>query len=280
MPPGVAAAITERHAHAVSEAALLPKQASGADVVPLTLIAEIDGSMIPVVVTGNGADPADKRKQRNLMWKEAKLSLVRRPEEVLPAVAVTLGDAAEAGRTLKRLAEAVGLKRQTRVHGLGDGASWIVEQMEIQFGAQATYLIDLCHLTDYLAAAAPQCDTSPVAWVARQKDRFKAGELAPVLVELAPHIEPEITPNDEAPVRRCQRYIVNRPGQFNYPAAIAANLPIGSGEVESAHRYVIQKRLKLPGAWWTSDNAQAMLNLRSMRANQRWDDYWLNLRAA
>jgi len=38
------------------------------------------------------------------------------------------------------------------------------------------------------------------------------------------------------------------------------NLPIGSGEVESAHRYVIQERLKLPGAWWAHPNAQAMLD--------------------
>ena len=75
-------------------------------------------------------------------------------------------------------------------------------------------------------------------------------------------------------MRDAYRYIANRPGQFDYPAAIAAKLPIGSGEVESAHRYTIQKRLKLPGAWWTSSNAQAMLNLRCLRANHRWDDYW------
>ena len=53
----------------------------------------------------------------------------------------------------------------------------------------------------------------------------------------------------DAPVRDAYRYMANRPGQFNYAQAIADNLPIGSGEVESAHRYVIQKRLKLPGAW-------------------------------
>ncbi len=41
-----------------------------------------------------------------------------------------------------------------------------------------------------------------------------------------------------------------------------------------AHRSVIQKRLKLSGAWWTTSNAQAMLNLRCLRANQRWSDYW------
>jgi hypothetical protein len=273
LPPGTAAVITEHHARALREADTLPL--SGTRVAPLTLIAETDGSMIPMVETGKPADPtADKRKHRTLFWKEARLCLVRRPDELEPTFAVTLGDASVAGTALKRLALAAGLNRRTRVHGLGDGALWIAEQIEIQFGAQGTYLIDFYHLCDYLAAAAPSCATDSALWVSRQKERFKAGKLATVMAVLATHVEPDSIPNEQAPVRACQRYIANRPGQFNYRAAIAADLPIGSGEVESAHRYVIQKRLKLPGAWWAAHNAQAMLNLRTMRANHRWRDYW------
>jgi len=133
LPPGMAAAITKRHAQAVSESARLPKPST--PIVPHTLITEVDGSMIPTVVIEERPDsPTDKRKCRTLQWKEAKLLLVRRPEEIEPAVAVTLGDAASAGQALRRLAEAAGLKRRTRIHGLGDGASWIVEQIELQFG--------------------------------------------------------------------------------------------------------------------------------------------------
>ncbi|NOQ13881.1 MAG: hypothetical protein GQ583_05275, partial [Methyloprofundus sp.] len=54
-------------------------------------------------------------------------------------------------------------------------------------------------------------------------------------------------------------------------------LPIGSGEIESAHRYVIQKRLKLSGAWWKEENIERMLALRVVRANEEWDEYWDNL---
>ena len=273
LPPGTAAAITERHAHALSEEDTTPSPDSR--VAPLTLIAETDGSMIPVVHTGKPANPeADKRKHRTLLWKEARLSLVRRPDEVEPSFAVTLGDASVAGAAMKRLAVAAGLNRRTRVHGVGDGALWIAEQMEIQFGVQGAYLIDFYHLCDYLAAAAPSGETEPALWVTQQKECFKAGELATVMAALAAHVEPDSVPNEQAPVRCCHRYIANRPGQFNYRDAIAANLPIGSGEVESAHRYIIQKRLKLPGAWWSPHNAQAMLNLRTLRANHRWHDYW------
>ena len=111
-----------------------------------------------------------------------------------------------------------------------------------------------------------------------QKDRLKAGQLDAVMATLDPHLEIDAGDGDK-PVRDCYRYIANRPGQFDYPGAIAANLSIGSGEVESAHRFVIQKRLKLPGSWWAPANAQAMLNLRCLRANHRWNDYWTKIAA-
>jgi hypothetical protein len=57
---------------------------------------------------------------------------------------------------------------------------------------------------------------------------------------------------------------------------------MGSGEVESAHRYLIQARLKLSGVWWKIDNAAKMLALRVARANDNWNAYWsgLHCRAA
>ena len=95
-----------------------------------------------------------------------------------------------------------------------------------------------------------------------------------VLAALKPHIEPKTVPDENAPVRRCHRYIANRPGQFNYKDAIESGLPIGSGQIESAHRYVIHERLDIAGAWWKEDNADAMLSLRTLRQNGYWDEYW------
>ncbi len=83
-----------------------------------------------------------------------------------------------------------------------------------------------------------------------------------MLKSLKPHLEPENLPDEKAPVRSCYRYLINRPGQFNYQNAIKDDLPIGSGEIESAHRHVIQERLKLSGCWWKLENAMTMLALR------------------
>ena len=130
LPFGAAATLTERHARALSCKDVIPSKLG--KVAPLTLIAETDGSMIPVVETGEKitGQNADRRKQRTLFWKEARLSLVRRPDEVEPIFAVTIGEASIAGQALKGLADAAGLTRHTHVHGVGDGAPWIAEQMK------------------------------------------------------------------------------------------------------------------------------------------------------
>lgn len=103
---------------------------------------------------------------------------------------------------------------------------------------------------------------------------MKENRVPDVLQALQPFIEPKSVPNEKAPVRRCYRYINNRPGRFDYRDTLDSDLPIGSGEVESAHRYVIQDRLKIARAWWKENNAKNMLALRTLRGNNCWDDYW------
>ncbi|MCI5159485.1 MAG: hypothetical protein D3906_13845 [Candidatus Electrothrix sp. AUS1_2] len=97
---------------------------------------------------------------------------------------------------------------------------------------------------------------------------------------MKPHLEPEETEDQHAPVRSCLRYLHNRPGQFDYLNAQTRGLPIGSGEIESAHRYIIQERLKIAGAWWTPENARIMLALRVDRADGYWEKYWDNIKRA
>lgn len=169
-----------------------------------------------------------------------------------------------------------GFGRQTYVHSVGDGATWIREQIEAQFGTQGHYLLDFYHVCEYLAEAANDCSSHKEDWMETQKATLKQHEgVQTVLDTLFPHLEAQEVA--KAPVRACYRYLSNRKPQLNYPQTLSQNLPIGSGEIESAHRYVIQQRLKRSGAWWTLDNARAMLALRTLRANGLWQQYWLDL---
>ncbi len=242
------------------------------------LIVEMDGSMIPIVETESTTaqnQKIDRRKTRTVGWREARLCLSRQTDSSQPIFGVTMGTVDEAGDQLAHSAIRAGVGTDTSVHGVGDGAPWIANQVNRIFGVKATYLIDFYHLCEYLAAASAKCALiNPQSWMKQQKRRLKRNQVKAVLKSLKPHLEPEHLPDEKAPVRACYRYLINRPGQFNYQDAIQDDLPIGSGEIESAHGYVIQERLKLSGCWWKLENAMTMLALRVLRANGDWDSYW------
>jgi len=273
-------AITENHGEA-----MLASQKQGSDLPDhpgvAILITEMDGSMVPVVETAEpveGEAPIDRRKTRKVSWKEARLCLAHEPGSVTPAFGATMGTVNEAGDRLWECAIDAGAGSKTKFHGLGDGASWITDQVDLKFGTQAKYLVDFFHLCEYLSAAAEVvAGKGKEAWMEEKKNWLKDNRWPDVLESLRPFLEPESAPDEEAPVRVCYRYIANRPNFLDYKGALAAGLPIGSGEIESAHRYVIQIRLKIAGAWWKIENLDKMLALRVLRANGGWGDYWSSI---
>lgn len=235
------------------------------------LLTQMDGSLIPVVTAA--AHGADRRKGKQLHWREARLCLAREKESATPCYGATLGSVHVAGTLWRQTACAAGLGQDTRVHGVGDGADWLTTQFEEQFGGQGRYLLDFWHVSEYLGAAAAVIQPGQARqWRRRQQERLLANNTRAVLRALAPHVEPE--EQEEAPVRAAVRYLGGRRGQMDYAGARREGLPIGSGEVESGHRHVIQQRLKLAGCWWKEPNAEAMLGLRVARANQLWNSYW------
>jgi hypothetical protein len=277
VPTTVIREVTEKHGAAM--AALQREQKELPNCPGITmLIGETDGSMIPVVeITEPEAEepPADRRKSRKTCWKEVKLSLVHEPGSVTPTFGATTGTVDEVGQQLVQSAIRAGAGIRTSYHFVGDGAPWITNQVDLQFGPQATYLIDFCHLCEYLSAAAEVvAKEGKEAWIEEKKTWLKKNRWPDILKSLQPYVEEENVPDEHAPVRACYRYIENRPKCLDYKNALAAGLPIGSGEIESAHRYIIQIRLKISGAWWKIENAAKMLALRVARANNDWEEYW------
>ena len=281
VPISSAQGITQTHAQKVHEAQVLIGAIQEQEGVK-QLIAQIDGTMIPIVETKKGVDKAgeaiDSRKTRQTYYKEARLVLVDSREQKQPRFGATFGTVEQVGKQLLDCAMRAGMGTNTQVHGVGDGATWIARQMDSVFGAQASYLLDFYHLSEYLADASIICaPSSAKAWLKSQQDLLKHNQSDQVLAALRPHLEPAHIPDEKARVRAAYRYMENRPNQLDYQAAINSGLPIGSGEIESAHRYVILERLDIAGAWWTLNKAEQLLSLRVLRENQEWDDYWSEL---
>lgn len=270
---GAVRQITEHHAEVMLNQQQVLPELSERGGLP-QIIGQMDGSMVPLVAVKENVR-GDRRKTRTVSWQEARLALARVPGSVTARFGATMGAANDAGDQLTACVVRQGGGSKTKIHCVGDGASWIVEQVERCFGTQGNYLIDFYHVSQYLAAAAGSVRPGKERqWLHQQQNLLKANRLKTVLKNLAAHQEPSQTAAAEAPVRACYRYLSNRTQNLDYRRALKEGLPIGSGEIESAHRSVIQERLKIAGAWWKRSNAEKMIALRVQRANKEWQSYW------
>ena len=285
VPISAAQTITEQHAATIKQEQVLLERLPRGGVEQL--IGELDGSMAPIVNIAGRADksaPADGRKRRQLSWREVRLSLVREADKVKGRYAATLGEPPQAGELFLDSVIRTGGGQRTKLHCVGDGAPWIANQIKQRLGTQAKFLIDFYHLSEYLSGAA-EVVAGPHKgdWLHKQQQRMKTNDVGAVLGDLRafqPVRQPMTDEPIADPVKACRQYLENRLSYFDYAGALEAGLPIGSGEVESGHRSVIQARLKLSGAWWKEETAENMLALRTLRANDQWASYWSEARQA
>jgi len=233
------------------------------------VIAEADGTMICTVEAGK------REGKRPRESKEIKLVAAQAHQSATTVYGATFTSVEAAGRRLGHCAREAGWGLNSHIHAVGDGAEWIQLQSREVFGEQGSFLCDFYHVSEYLAAAAKSSQGQKAApWRKTQQKRLKRGAAEKVIETLEPYLEPEETPEEEAPVRNAHRYLTNRTDCLDYPRAIKLGLPIGSGMIESGHRHVLQARLKKAGAAWLQDHADQIAHLRVLRANRQWESLW------
>ena len=70
------------------------------------------------------------------------------------------------------------------------------------------------------------------------------------------------------------RYMERRLEMMNYKKYIKEDLPIASGVVEGAARYVVGERMDCSGMRWIPGRAEALLHLRCIELNEDWDKFF------
>lgn len=233
------------------------------------VVAEADGTMICTV------QPARRAQKRPREWKEMRLTAAQAQGSCHAMYAATFESVEDTGRRWAHCARDAGWGLKSQIHVVADGAEWIRLQARTLFGDQHRMLCDFYHVSQYLAAASKSASPGhSQRWRKTQQKRLKRGASQLVLTELASHFEPETTPKEEAAVRNAHRYLNHRRECLDYPGALEQALPIGSGLIESGHRHVLQARLKKAGTSWLPQTAEAMAQLRVVRANNQWHSLW------
>ena len=163
---------------------------------------------------------------------------------------------------------------------IADGAKWIWNWVEDCY-PQAVQILDFFHAVEKIgtyAAIQYGDDKERAQWLDAQKVRLRNNEADKIIEEL----KITIARNKESDIARAAAigYYENNLGRMQYKTYLEKGYLIGSGAIESAHRHVIQQRLKLSGQRWSIKGAQYITNLRACMKSKQWDDFINTFKAA
>jgi len=217
-------------------------------------------------------------------WREPKLQTIyvigedgKVSDEFLPIYDGTLGDADAIFDMLAGYLKALGAHEARELIVVGDGARWIwdrvptlVERVGIS-AKKVTQVIDWCHVVGVLHAIAEV----PASWSAAERERWvrQAKRLLHrgAIDALVDAIDQLAVGRRAKDINEHRDYFVRNKARMQYAAFCAANVPTGSGAIESAVRRVINMRMKSNGMFWLEVNAEGMLLLRSYLKANRFD---------
>jgi hypothetical protein len=151
---------------------------------------------------------------------------------------------------------------------ISDGATWIKNWIEDAF-PYAVSILDYYHVCEHLHEFSSSVfgdKPKEKLWTDKQKEWLLAGKVQTVIN----NIKKKGKGSEKA--KQLINYYTANKSRMNYPdyQKIGCGI-IGSGAIESAHRTLVQKRMKQSGQRWSCEGAQHMLNLRVVRKNNDWN---------
>ncbi len=226
------------------------------------LYVQADGSMISTREDG---------------WKEVKVGRFFKSSDCIHAgskqgwisnsqYVAQLTNSKDFTKTMDGLIESYG-KLDNRLIFISDGATWIKNWIEDAF-PNAVSILDYYHACEHLHGFSNiffKDKALEQKWTNQQKELLLKSEVAEVLKNIK-----AIAPKNKEADELIAYYEGNK-NRMDYQKYKRLGCGIiGSGAIESAHRTVIQKRMKLSGQRWSKQGAQNMLNLRVTNKNRQW----------
>jgi hypothetical protein len=142
-----------------------------------------------------------------------------------------------------------------------------------------TIVLDLIHVIHYVwlagFALSRRKESVAAEWVVTHlRLLLSAGPAALIAATERAIVEQKLTKSARKQVDRALAYFRRNEIFMDYPAFLAAGLPIATGVIEGACRHLVQDRMGITGARWDLPGAEAILKLRALHTSDDWDDYW------
>ncbi len=245
------------------------------------MLLELDGCEIRTakLVPAEGKEETtpilkNPKKAKIINWRDVRLGFVRPLDSEAKIFAGKMDSYQTVVSQMHSAGVLIGMTPKTEIVGVADGGKGLSEELKRQFPSMQ-FILDKSHFRDHLydtAEALGIKQENRSDWVNPRLKAVANGNVDEVLKEF----EGE---NKKDPIHRRTRligYIKRFKDALDYNKFKSKGYPIGSGEIESAHKSIPQKRLKIPGASWRSDSINPIFSLRILRANGWWEEFWDN----
>jgi hypothetical protein len=156
---------------------------------------------------------------------------------------------------------------------------YVLHKLFRRYGIRPLVVLDFIHVAEYIWKAGiafwgegnPRLDK----WVAQHLHailRGRSGQVAGGMRRSATlrHLDGE----PRKAVDKACNYLLKKARYLHYDHYLALGLPIATGVIEGACRYLIKDRMDITGARWGLTGAEAVLRLRALHTNGDFDAYW------
>ncbi len=142
-----------------------------------------------------------------------------------------------------------------------------------------TIVLDVVHVIEYLwsAVTAFEAQATPAAeeWVSERLLRILQGKASDVVAGMRRSATLRgLKGAARKAVDRCAGYLQRHAPYLRYDEYLAAGLPIATGVIEGACRYLVKDRMDITGARWSLCGGEAVLRLRALQASGDFEAYW------
>jgi len=154
---------------------------------------------------------------------------------------------------------------------IADGAKWIWNWADL-FYENAVQILDFFHAKEHLCEFALEFFTDEQQrskWIDEMAELLSDDKIENVISELK---QLPLSMKKTANTKKDQliNYYETNKKRMYYKTFRDKGYLIGSGPIESAHRHVMQQRLKLSGQRWTLNGFQQVTNLRVAHKSNEW----------
>jgi hypothetical protein len=255
----------------------------------------VEAARLPLILGGDGVMLPFRRHPKTpkgkTRWREVKVGVVARLGKritrkgknvsrlVQRRLVAVCGKPADLKIRLQLEGLRQGMRSAPQVAWISDGGRWLWRIYRAAF-AQAVGILDFYHVVENVWKRIEPCFGSKArqarSYLKVARSRLRRGDSDEVLTDLMRAAAVEGLPKKAVrEIQRLHRYLGQHRDHMDYARYKQLGLPLGSGMVESACKWLIQQRFKGVGMRWSDEGFTTLLHLRLAWVNSRFDDLFI-----